>query len=72
MNKPNIEKEIEHKVYEPELTYKFFTKEGVILLGLAIVFIATQNVYLKYLAWPLLVAAFLVPMLKTYLKGKKH
>jgi hypothetical protein len=75
MEKPNIEKEVETTAVEPELTYQFFTKEGALLLGLAVILIATGNTYARYFAWPLLLLAFMVPIIKkefSYIKKRKH
>lgn len=40
------------------------TKEGLILLGIAIVLVAINNTYTRYLAWVFLLAAFFVPLIK--------
>ena len=75
MEKPNLEKEVKHTILEPELSYKFFTMEGAILLGIAIVLISIGNTYTRYAAWPVLLCAFLVPFLKEHvfhMKVKKH
>ena len=75
MKKPNLTKDMEMTIVEPELKYKFFTKEGAIFLGLAIILVATGNTYARYVAWPLLLLAFMVPIFKkemSYLKARKH
>ena len=65
MKKPTrIEKDIKASSCETEFSCNFFTKESLILLCIAIVFITLDNVYIRYLAWAALLLAFLVPMLK--------
>ncbi len=51
-------------------TCPFCTKEGLVLIGLAIVFVAINNTYTRYLAWALLLAAFFVPLIKNALRRR--
>ena len=46
------------------LSCPFCTREGLVLIGLAIVFIAWNNTYTRYIAWVLLLAAFFTPLIK--------
>lgn len=48
----------------------FCTREGLVLIGLAIVFIAWNNTYARYIAWVLLLAAFFVPLIKDAVKRR--
>ena len=72
MEKPSIEQELKEKTLEPELNYKFLTKEGLILLGIAIILVAINNTYTRYAAWPVLLIAFLIPMIKKEYALRKH
>ena len=53
------------------LACPFYTKEGLILIAAAIILIAINNQYTKYVAWVCLVAAFFVPMIKGLFKKKE-
>lgn len=48
----------------------FCTKESLVLIGLAIVFVAINNTYTRYLAWALLLVAFFVPLIKNALRRR--
>ena len=48
----------------------FCTREGLVFIGLAIVFIAWNNKYTRYIAWALLLAAFFVPLIKDAIKRR--
>jgi hypothetical protein len=52
----------------PPLLCPFYTKEGLVLIALAIILIAINNQYARYAAWVCLLAAFFVPMIKKALK----
>ena len=52
-------------------TCPFCTKEGLVLIALAIILIAWNNSYTRYLAWALLLAAFFVPLVKNALTKQK-
>jgi hypothetical protein len=48
----------------------FYTKEGLVLVALAIILVAISNTYTRYLGWACLLAAFIVPLIRQMLKGK--
>jgi hypothetical protein len=62
------------RVYEttelsrPIILLPFYTKEGLVLIALAIILVAVNNTYTRYLGWAVLVAAFIAPLLKEMMK----
>ncbi len=44
------------------------SKESLVLIGIAVVMIALGYAWSRYLAWAALILAFLVPVMKHYLK----
>jgi hypothetical protein len=42
----------------------FCTKEGLVLIALAIILIAINNPYTRYVAWGFLLLAFFIPLVK--------
>jgi len=63
--KPHIEKDVEDS-HLSELHLKFFTWDSVFLIVAAIIFAAIKNESLNYLAWACLLAAFIVPMIRSH------
>ncbi|MBU2561718.1 MAG: hypothetical protein KKD17_05450 [Nanoarchaeota archaeon] len=52
------------------LSCPFCTKEGLLLLVIAIILIAVNYGWTKYLAWAFLLAAFMVPLIKQLFRRK--
>ncbi len=48
----------------------FCTKEGLILIAIAIILVAVNHTWTRYLAWFALLAAFLVPLIRGALKRR--
>jgi hypothetical protein len=62
--------EVEKPAGRP-ISCPFCTKEGLILIAVAIILVAIQNPWTRYLAWVFLLAAFLVPLIKQLLIRRK-
>ena len=75
-SKPCVENDIKEaeRIYattelsRPIALLPFYSKEGLVLIALAIILVAVNNMYTRYLGWAVLVAAFIVPLLKEMMK----
>ena len=59
-----------HTELSGPFTMPFKTKEGLVLLALAIILVAVNNTYTRYLGWACLLAAFFIPLIKEMFKRK--
>ncbi|MBN1544274.1 hypothetical protein JW898_02315 [Candidatus Woesearchaeota archaeon] len=48
----------------------FCTKEGLLLIAVAIILVAVNSTWTRYAAWVFLLAAFMVPLLKQLFRRK--